>query len=313
MSGSSEPAPLDYVTADVFTDIAFGGNPLAVVLDARGLTAAAMQAIAAEFNYSESTFLLPPDDPAHTARVRIFTPRQELPFAGHPNIGTAFVVAGIGALFGRPVGEVLQFEEAAGLVAVAVQRVGDRVVGARLTAPQPLTTGQACPPEAVAACVDLSPADIVTVHHPPRVASVGLPFLFAELASLEALARSRPVLDGFARHLPRDGADAIHLYVRDAARGPGAVRARVFAPLDNIWEDPATGSANAALVALLADLMPERDCDLRLSVLQGVEMGRPSLLDAEAVKRDGRVGGVHIGGRCVHVMAGRLALDGAMP
>ena len=123
-----------YITCDVFTDRAFGGNPLAVVLDAGGLSTAQMQAIAREFNYSETTFVLPPHEPAHDAQVRIFTVRSEIPFAGHPNVGTAFVLA---TQAERPPARLL-FEEKAGLVPVEILTEQDRVVSTELTAPQPL-------------------------------------------------------------------------------------------------------------------------------------------------------------------------------
>src|SRR5438445_9404242 len=122
---------LNFMTVDVFTDRRFGGNPLAVVLDGRGLSTRQMQSIAAEFNLAETTFVLPPKDPAHTAEVRIFTPRAELPFAGHPNIGTAFVLAQPGSAGGSAVSDPIVFEEKAGLVKLDLIREGTSVVGAR--------------------------------------------------------------------------------------------------------------------------------------------------------------------------------------
>jgi trans-2,3-dihydro-3-hydroxyanthranilate isomerase len=294
---------LDYVTLDVFTERAFGGNPLAVVLDARGLADAEMQTIAAEFNYSETTFLLPPEDPRHTARLRIFTVHDELPFAGHPNVGTGFVVAGLGSLFGRPIGDSLVFEEVAGLVPISILKEGDAVIGARLAAPRPLSRGRTIAPDVVAECAGLAAADIATARHPPEIASVGLPFLFAELGSRATLAKARPVAQAFARHLPILGVHAIHLSVREG----GTVFVRVFADHRPIIEDPATGSANAALVALLADRMVDADAELALEIVQGVEMGRPSQLAATARKRAGKVEAAGIGGRCVAVMRGRLS------
>ncbi len=299
----SETVGADYLTLDVFTDRAFGGNPLAVVLDARGLADAEMQAIAAEFNYSETTFLLPPVDARHTARVRIFTTSRELPFAGHPNVGTGFVVAGLGTLFGRAVGDTLVFEEAAGLVPIAILNEEGAVVGARLTAPQPLAVGRTIAPEIVAECVALDASEIAGEAHPPVIASVGLPFLFAEIKSRATLAKCRPVADAFARYLPAAGIHAIHLSVRDGKE----VHARVFADHGSIIEDPATGSANVALAALLAGQSAEPDAEVALDIVQGVQMGRPSRLAASAVKRAGKVERAEIGGRCVTVMRGRLS------
>ncbi len=299
----NERVSVAYVTLDVFTDHAFGGNPLAVVLDGRGLADAEMQAIAAEFHYSETTFLLPPEDTRHTARVRIFTPISELPFAGHPNVGTAFVVANLGTLFGKPVGNSLLFEEGAGLVPLALVKDGSKVAGSRLTAPRPLALGPEVTPEIVAECIGLDVAEIVAKPHPPVIASVGLPFLFASLTSRTALARCRPAAQAFARHLPIADARAIHLSVRDGAN----VQARVFVDHGMIIEDPATGSANVAFAALTAERMPEPDVTIALDIVQGTEMGRPSRLAAKAVKRAGKVEFAEIGGRCVAVMEGRLS------
>jgi trans-2,3-dihydro-3-hydroxyanthranilate isomerase len=300
-----------YVTVDVFTERAFAGNPLAVVTDARGLGPEQMQAIAAEFGYSESTFVLPPDDPAHTARVRIFTPRREVPFAGHPNVGTAFVVARLAERSGRPLGSTLLFEEGAGLVPVDLLRDGGgRTTGAVLTAPQPLTLGATVPAAVVAECVGLAPGAVLTARHEPVVASVGLAFVVAEVG-IDAIGAARPDLAAFtvaARHHPSEaGWFSLFLYARMAGRSDGAdLRARMFAPLGGIMEDPATGSANGALIALLTQLEPGPDARLALEVRQGVEMGRPSLLSLSAEKRAGAVTRVRVGGRCAPVTEGTL-------
>jgi trans-2,3-dihydro-3-hydroxyanthranilate isomerase len=174
-----------YITVDVFTDRAFGGNPLAVVLDAGGLSTAQMQAIAIEFNYSETTFVLPPRDSAHDAQVRIFTMTSEIPFAGHPNVGTAFVLA---AQVAKPPERFL-FEEGAGLVPVEILSEGGSVVGAELTAPQPLSRLTLFSAEQTAATAALSAADVRIDRHPPQIVSVGMPFLVAELNSRCAAAR----------------------------------------------------------------------------------------------------------------------------
>lgn len=298
-----------YLTLDVFTSQRFGGNPLAVVSDARGLDTASMQTIAREFNYSETTFVLPPRDGANTAEVRIFTPRAELPFAGHPNVGTGYAVARMQHLFGRAVGEVLRFEEKAGLVAVRIRRDAGHVTGAELTAPVGLTRGAMLAPEAAAACLGLATSEIVTTTHQPQVASVGLPFLCVELADRAALARAAARPELFARDLLALGTDAIMLYTRDAERGPGGLRARMFSPLHGITEDPATGSAGAALAALLADLAPADEAVLHYAIIQGEEMGRPSLLEASVDKRGGTVAETRIGGGCVPVLSGTLTLE----
>jgi trans-2,3-dihydro-3-hydroxyanthranilate isomerase len=306
---------LTFVTVDVFTDRAFGGNPLAVVLDATGLSSAQMQAIAAEFNLAETTFVLPPKDPTHTAQVRIFTPRAEMPFAGHPNVGTAFALAREGTCHGRPVGaETMVFEELAGLVPMEMIRKGGVVTGARLAAPQPLTLGDTVSAEIVAEACGLATGDIETRHHAPRIASCGAPFVFAELKDRRALAAARPRDEVFARHLPRERANGVHLYVQAAGQGDDFggdlgdvdIQCRMFAPRHGIYEDPATGSANVALIGLLAAFRPEPDLTLEKTIAQGVDMGRPSLLEARAEKSGGTVTATYIGGTCVPMMRGTL-------
>jgi trans-2,3-dihydro-3-hydroxyanthranilate isomerase len=301
---------LTYETVDVFTDTAFGGNPLAVVFGAEGLSTEAMQRIAREFNYSETTFVLPPADPANTARVRIFSGKREMPFAGHPNVGTATVLAWRGEAFGRKLGDRLVFEEIAGPVPMAVRSEGGRPVGAMLTAPAAFSTGVEASVEEVAACIGVSPAEIRTDAHRPIVASGGLPFLVAELADRAALERSSPDTGAFGSAPTVVPHGAILCYVRTGGPNTGGVdevdiRARMFAPIRNVAEDPATGSANVALMGLLASLRAAPGTLVR-RIAQGVEMGRPSLLEGEADWADGKVTAIRIGGRCAPVMRGEL-------
>jgi trans-2,3-dihydro-3-hydroxyanthranilate isomerase len=297
-----------YVTVDVFTDRAFGGNPLAVVLDAGGLSTAQMQAIAIEFNYSETTFVLPPRDPAHDAQVRIFTVTREIPFAGHPNVGTAFVLA---TQAKTPPGRLL-FEEGAGLVPVEILKEGGRVVGAELTAPQTLKKLTLFSVEQAATCISLTAADIRTDRHPPQIVSVGLPFLVVEVASRHALQRARPDASAFARTFPCDGSDAVYFYTRDVPPAEACdLQARMFHPgSSGLSEDPATGSATVAAAALLADLAGERDGELKLRIGQGVDMNRPSLLLTRVVKQNGVVASAHVGGACMQMMEGSFRLTG---
>lgn len=301
---------LPYQTVDVFTDTRFGGNPLAVVTDARGLGDAQMQQIAAEFGYSETTFVLPPDDPANTARVRIFTPISEVPFAGHPNVGTAFVLGRAGALFGRPLGDTMRFEERAGLVAVELVRAGDAVRGAAITAPERLSLGERIPATVVAACASLHFADVHEAHHPPQRASVGLPFVLARLVSRAALSRARPDAAQFvAANRAHPDAFGFSLFLYVPTDGMGAtLAARMFAPLDNVPEDPATGSASAALAAFLVARAPAADADAELVINQGEDMGRPSRIELQVRKRVGAVEQVVVRGACVPVMQGTLTL-----
>jgi trans-2,3-dihydro-3-hydroxyanthranilate isomerase len=266
-----------------------------------------MQSIAGEFNLAETAFVLPPRDPLHTAEVRIFTPRAELPFAGHPNIGTAFALAKLGKIDGRAVGDPLTFEEKAGLVRLELIREGGTVAGARLSAPQTLTRGEDIALDIVAATCSVAAGDIATVNHRPCVASCGVGFVLAELKSRSSLAAAQPRAEAFAKHLPADRATGILLYVRDR-HDDIDIHARMFAPLYGVPEDPATGSGNCALAGLLASLRPEHNLTLQLRIAQGVEMGRPSLLEAAAEKTGGRITELSIGGKCVAMMRGVLEL-----
>ena len=295
----------EFVTVDVFTDRRFGGNPLAVFPEAHGLTDAQMQAIAAEFNLSETTFVLPPDNPEHHARVRIFTPRSELPFAGHPNVGTGFVLA----RREQSPPEHFTFEEPAGLVRVHILHAGDAITGARVSAPRSLSIEDDVPIDVVAACASLDPEEITTEAHTPLVASVGTPFVLAEVTSVEALSRATPDLAAFRAAASRVEALgnrlALHLYAWQAD-GDRRLRARMFAPLGGVLEDPATGSANAALAALLTSLAPGVNVDLTYDIEQGIEMGRPSRILASARKTGEGPVSATVAGDCVPVMRGWL-------
>ncbi|MBR0826844.1 PhzF family phenazine biosynthesis protein [Bradyrhizobium manausense] len=298
-----------YITVDVFTDRAFGGNQLAVVLDPGGLTTAQMQAIATEFNYSETTFVLPPRDKMNDAEVRIFTPVRELPFAGHPNVGTAFVLA---TLAKEPKARLL-FEEKAGLVPVDILREQGRVVSTELTAPQALSRFSQLSAEDVAACLSLKAEDVAADRHAPEVVGVGTAFVVAQLRSRDALRRAKPDAAAFSRVLPRDGAFAIYFYTRDVptTEAPCDLQARMFFPgASGLIEDPATGSATVAAAALLADLDSARDGELKLTIGQGFDMGRPSILLTRVRKEGGSILSAHVGGQCVQMMEGTFRLAG---
>jgi trans-2,3-dihydro-3-hydroxyanthranilate isomerase len=240
--------------------------------------------------------------------VRIFTPRTELPFAGHPNVGTGFVLS---RRADNPP-EHYTFEEIAGLVRVHVLRDANRAItGARISAPRALSIDIDIPTDVVAACVGLAEGDIVTQAHTPLVASVGTPFVIAEVASPGVLSRASPDLGAFREAAARfPGLElrfALHLYARvdgDAMR----LRTRMFAPLGGVWEDPATGSANAALAALLTSLAPGENVDLHYDIEQGVEMGRPSRLVAGARKTAEGPVLATVAGSCVPVMRGTVEL-----
>ena len=290
----------EFETVDVFTTVRFGGNPLAVFPNARGLDGAAMQAIAREFNLSETTFVLPPQDPAHTAHVRIFTPQHELPFAGHPNVGTALVLAARAP--SRP--DAMVFEEGAGLVRMAFDWTGPHP-RATLDAPVPLETGVTIPAGIVAACTGLQSGDVLEALHPPIVAGVGTAFVIAEVTP-EALARAAPdtaaIRQASTNFAVRPLGFPVHLH---ALMPDGRRRTRMFAPLSGVPEDPATGSANVALVALLLSLGSAET--LALEIEQGVEMGRPSLLYATARRAPDGVR-ASVGGSAVAVLRGTISL-----
>ncbi|MFN8662933.1 MAG: PhzF family phenazine biosynthesis protein [Thermomicrobiales bacterium] len=302
-----------FQTVDVFTESRFGGNPLAVILDARGLDDATMLQIAREFNYAESTFVLPPEDPANTARVRIFTPTGEVPFAGHPNVGTGYVLARQGEVFGQAIGDTLRFEEGAGLVIVEPIWADGAVTGGRITAPQPPTIGREFAPGAVARCLGLQPEQIVTQRHQPVRASVGLPFTMVEIDSHASLAgitpdaRATAELDWMAS--PDACGEAyppgFYAYVRDD-RNPSHLAARMLSPLESLVEDAATGSAAGALAGLLASLCGAQEGELAWSITQGVQMGRPSTIDVAVTITAGAMRAVTISGRCIPVMRGEI-------
>jgi trans-2,3-dihydro-3-hydroxyanthranilate isomerase len=281
-----------FVTVDVFTDTRFGGNPLAVFPDARGITDAEMQSLAAEFNLSETTFVLPPADPANTARVRIFNRRNEMPFAGHPNVGTAWVL--------RDRGAKLRFEEIAGLVEVEIADGKPTIA-----APQPLQLGAEMPAELLADCVGIATDDVVVKNHKPVLATVGNSFVIAEVTG-EALTRAAPDL-GRIREAHKSYSAAgpgrlpLYLYAHDGAR----VRTRMFSPMSGTVEDPATGSAATPLAALLLSL--KKDAEHKVTIVQGVEMGRPSLLLCAAHRAADGIRAT-VGGGCVPVLKGEVSL-----
>ena len=301
-----------YYICDVFTDTRFGGNPLAVLPDARGLTDVQMQKIAREFNFSESTFVFPPEN-GHTRKVRIFTPTTEVPFAGHPNIGTAFTLATIGEIDlpkskiqSRTQSEIV-FEEKAGLVPITLQQDENRNLWCELTAPEQLSIGVEFSAQLIAKALSLSEEQIITTIHAPCVASVGLPFIIVELRDHAALNSAKTNVDILEEISASGTTPDIHIYTQ--SNDEFDIRSRMFAPLDGIPEDPATGSANCALAGLLAYYHPAETESLKWRIAQGVEMGRPSSLDARVEKSDNQITTISIGGSCVMVSDGEIYLD----
>lgn len=295
-----------YVICDVFTQQQFGGNPLAVITDASGLSAEQMQKIAREFNFSESTFVLPPAE-GGDARMRIFTPSREVPFAGHPNIGTAFVLTQKGILASDQPEIVI--EQPAGKV-VLQQRQGSHQGRFRLTAPEALSLGQTFPRELLAQALGLNLDDIVIENHLPRVASCGLAFVLVELAGEAALEKAKVVTDGFEALAATGVMPDVHAYARSEKPESDSVDVctRMFAPHDGVPEDPATGSANCALAGMLLS------CDDRLQqgqwrIDQGFKMGRPSRLYAGAIRTESGEIVASVAGDAVLVAQGQLSLQ----
>lgn len=295
-----------FSTCDVFTETRFGGNPLAVLPHAEGLSDTQMQQIAREFNFSETSFVFPPES-GHTRRVRIFTPGREVPFAGHPNVGTAFILGLTGELGEIDSSLTVTFEENAGLVPVTIHGSEGRITSCEVAAPEPLSLGERVDPGMVAAAIGVDEGDVLLATHPPRVASVGLAFVFVEFASREAVERARVDLAGCEAILETGVRPSIYLYERTG--GPELLHSRMFAPLSGVPEDPATGSAACAVAGLLAHLRPEADGTFRFQITQGVEMGRPSALQARADKRDGVVRATGVAGSCVFVSEGSIEVD----
>jgi trans-2,3-dihydro-3-hydroxyanthranilate isomerase len=295
-----------YYICDVFTDTRFGGNQLAVLPEADGLTDRQMQQIAREFNFAETAFVFP-SEIGHTRKVRIFTPTTEMPFAGHPNIGTAFSLATAGEFGEFETSIEVTFEEKAGPVPIAIQRREGQAIWCELAAPEALSLGKAVSAELVASAVSLNESDIVSDSHVPQFASVGLPFLMTELKDRSALERARVQWDGLEAIAALGVTPDLHLYVHSADEFD--IRARMFAPMDGVPEDPATGSANCALAALLSQLRDEPSGEFRFRIAQGVEMGRPSVLEARAEKREGVVVAAWIGGSCVAFSEGFIEVD----
>jgi trans-2,3-dihydro-3-hydroxyanthranilate isomerase len=299
-------------TLDVFTDRVFGGNPLAVLTDARGLSDDEMMRITREFNLSETVFVFPPEDTTHTARVRIFTPGSELPFAGHPTVGTAFllVASGIVRAEHRDGETRVVLEEGVGPVAVTVRGQDGVPVSAELTAAQPPDIRRSAPDVPptgeIATVLGLEPDAIGAGALTPAAVSCGVPYLLVPLRDQGEVTRARFDASAWQRFVAPHWAHAVYLFDGSAAEREQTIRARMFAPHLGIGEDPATGSAAATLAAYLAVASGRHDGTLAWHVDQGVEMGRPSRLELSADVHDGKVTAVRVAGSAVLVSEGTL-------
>jgi trans-2,3-dihydro-3-hydroxyanthranilate isomerase len=296
-----------YYTLDVFTDRAFTGNQLAVFPDASRIPAELMQSIAREFNYSETVFVLPPENPAHARRLRIFTPGAELPFAGHPTIGTSHLLAATGAV---PVSEgdnAFILEEGVGAIRIRVQVREGQVQFAQLAAARvPERLEGTVDGHAIAAALSLSADDVLDDGVGPAVFSCGVPFLFARLRDAGAVGRAKLDQSAWDRGLARRGINEVFFF---SDRGASSeLRARMFAPGFGIPEDPATGGAVAALAGYLVEQHKPAPGVAKWAVEQGVEMGRPSMLYLEADLTAEGITSVRVGGQSVIVMEGLMEI-----
>lgn len=298
-----------YVTLDVFTDRLFGGNQLAVFPNGEAIREALYQDIAREFNFSETVFVLPARAAAHARRLRIFTPNNELPFAGHPTVGTAHALAALGEipLTGDETRIVL--EEGVGPIPVTIRARGGVPVFAQLSvAKLPEIVAPAPAREVLAEILSLAPDEVLGGADAPEIISCGVPFLFVPLRDRDAVRRARVRIDAWERSLAGTPGEMVFVFARDPERPGSDIRARMFAPNISVPEDPATGSACAGLGGYLGMREPRRDGTHRWVVEQGFEMGRPSILEIEVDKRDSEITAVRVAGATVMVSEGTLQL-----
>lgn len=299
----------DYHVLDVFTEQRFSGNPLAIVLDAAALKTAEMQRIAREFNLSETVFVLPPENPAHSARLRIFTPQRELPFAGHPTVGAATLLADLRAPSVN--GErdaIVALEQPIGTVRVGVRMRGGPSF-AEFDAPKlPEPAGAVPPLEDIAAALGLIPREVGFENHKPLRITAGNAFLHVPVASMEVLAKVRVNVAEWAQAISPLDVVGVFLYTRQCVHTSNAFHARMFAPEAGVVEDPATGSAAVGFAAAAFTFDEYPDGVHKRVIEQGYEMGRPSHITLTLVVRGGKLAVVRIGGHAVRVAEGKLTV-----
>ena len=297
---------LKFYTLDVFSDKVFGGNPLAIFPEADLLSDDIMQSIASEINYSETVFIQKPISEKNSAKVKIFTPKNELPFAGHPNVGAGyFLIQHPQFIQGYYSKEKMIFEELAGLVYVSPQYDGQNVIGAEIEAPSMFNTSISIPSSVISRCIEIDEKFLVDDDAPPVVAGVGLDFVIAEVESYEILKKARCNISAF-EEADKDysyGDDFFSLMIFTNNVGKNIV-ARVFAPLSGIVEDAATGSACGALGALLASRNNMPTGKINFEIHQGENIGRPSYINVSVIKEKGEVIKTSISGKCVLVSEG---------
>jgi trans-2,3-dihydro-3-hydroxyanthranilate isomerase len=300
--------PRRFITLDVFTGDRLAGNPLAVVLDAEGLAPDRMQAIAREFNLSETVFVLPPDDPRWRATIRIFTPMQELPFAGHPTVGTAVLLAQLDRN-GEPGAVAFGLDEEVGTVPCVVEVENESRGYARFRAPRlPEIWGEGVDQARCAWALGLDPGEIGFERHVPSRHTAGVPYDLVPVVSLDALSRARPSGEAFQKVFGEMGHAAAYVYTRHPDAAAGRFRARMFAPGLGVVEDHATGSAAAAFAGTLMQCEPLGEGTHDIIIEQGFEMGRRSEILLQLTIGKGALSAVEIGGRAIVVSRGELLL-----
>ena len=299
---------LEFYTVDVFSNKIFGGNPLAIFTNTDDISTDLMQSIASEVNYSETVFIQKPKNKDNTAKVRIFTPKNELPFAGHPNVGAGFLLSCFPNLIpGNYSKNKMVFEEIAGLVNVIPQYNGATVVGSKIEAPNKFHKLETVPTSAIQNCIETNEGSIITSNDPPVVAGVGLDFVIAEVQNEEILNNARCNISAFSEADKNfsygDDFFSLMIYYRGNQQN---IFARVFAPLSGIVEDAATGSACGALGALLASQSNDRNNKYNYKIHQGEMIGRPSLINVSILKEKGQIKRTYISGECVLVSKGNF-------
>jgi len=301
---------MQYYILDVFTQEQLSGNPLAIVCDADRLNTGQMQAIASEFNLSETVFVMAPEHQAHTAKVRIFTPKSELPFAGHPTVGTAILLSQL--KFGAVDTEhdaIIVLEENIGAVRVGVRMIPGAADYAEFDAPRmPSDAGAPAPEDRLAAALGLAASEIGFENHHPSRFNAGVPFTFVPVEGIEAIRRAHVVHAHWEEAFRGDDMMAAFVYCRETVRHNASFHARMFAPMAGVHEDPATGSAVAALAGAINRFDRPADGMGRYEIEQGYEMGRPSEIVLEAEVSGRTVTGLRIGGNAVRVASGALEL-----
>lgn len=299
---------LAFHTLDVFTERRFGGNPLAVVLGADALDTAQMAAIAREFNLSETVFVLKAENPMHSARMRIFTPGGEIPFAGHPTVGTAALLAELRTpAAGGERDAIVALEQQIGTVRVGVKLKPNLAAFAEFDAPKlPERIGEPAPVERLSAALGLLPNEIGFENHKPSRFTAGNAFVFVPVASLEAIAKAEIRPQHWAAASWGASIVGTFLYTRQCIHTTSAFHARMFAPDFGVPEDPATGSAAAAFAGVIQHFDSPLDGPQRRIIEQGFEMGRPSFIQLSLAIKGGRLDTVRIGGHAVPVMSGTL-------